>query len=53
MGVKTSLWRALVSSMADTLYEVSGRVLAVVASDFTGGGGTLNIEGSFRFPDAG
>lgn len=53
MGSQTGLLRSLVSAVADTVYELSGRLLTVTEAAYAAGGGTLTVDGTHRWPSSG
>lgn len=53
MGAETALWRALASAVADTVYEVSGRLLTTVTATYVAAGGSLAVDGTHRWPSSG
>jgi len=52
-GQTQTPYRALISAIADTLYETSGYLLTRVHTAYTATAGTLRIEGAHRWPSAG
>ena len=53
MGAQTGILRSLVSGVADSVYELSGRLLTTVTAAYVAGGATLTVDGTHRWPSSG
>jgi len=53
MGDRVGPWRAIASTIADTLYEVAGYMLVRTTQAHSKGDTVLEVEGTHRWPDSG
>lgn len=52
-GQREDLWRGLVTSIADELYEMAGGLLVRTTALYTAGDGSVTVEGTDRWPSSG
>ena len=53
MGDRVEILEGVVSALADTFYELSGRLLTKSVGAYTAGSATLNVRGTHRWPTSG
>jgi hypothetical protein len=52
-GQEVGVWEGLYSAIADELYLMAGNLLVRTAATYVAGAGTITVEGTDRWPDAG
>ena len=53
MGSRVELLEGIASALADTLYELSGRLLTKTVGSYTAGSGAISVRGTHRWPTTG